>query len=52
MNTRSNIKGYFHNEECLVHNGKAFQYHDHNMILPVRTRENVSKEQSDNHTKV
>jgi hypothetical protein len=39
-------KGYFHNEECLVHNEKALQFHDHNMILPIRTRENMSKAQN------
>lgn len=40
-------KGYFHNEECLVHNGKALRFHDHNMILPIRTSENMSNEQID-----
>ena len=32
-------KGYLNNEECLVHNGRALQFHDHNKILPKGSRE-------------
>ena len=37
--------GYFHNGEYLVHNEKALQYHDHNMILPTHGAEKVRNHQ-------
>ena len=38
--------GYWHNGECLVHNGRALQYHAHNRILPEIKRRNAGINQT------